>query len=58
MRSRVRVTRNRWRSGKLTAKQSSVVPWEVAGSQAVDRYSVMDLGQDHPVLCSSECISD
>ena len=49
--SRVRVTRNRWRSGKLIVKQSSVVSWEVAGSQAVKKYSVVDLGQDPPVLC-------
>ena len=35
----------------MTVKQSSVVPWEVAGEQAVKRYSVMDLGQDSLVLC-------
>ena len=49
--SRVRVTRNQQRSGKLTVKQSSVVPWEVAGDQVVERCSVTDIGQDSLVLC-------
>ena len=44
----VRVTRNQWRSDKLTVRLISVVPWEVVGDQ--ERYSVMDLGQHSPVL--------
>ena len=35
----------------MTVKQHSEASWEVADSQAVRRYSVMDLGQDPPVLC-------
>ena len=35
--SRVRIIRDQQRSGKLTVKQSSVVPWEVVGSQAVKK---------------------
>ena len=31
--------------------RSSAVPWEVAGSEAVTGNSVMDRGQDPPVLC-------
>ena len=37
--------------GKLNVKQSSVVPWEVVGDQVGQSYSVMDFGQDSPVLC-------
>ena len=37
--TRVHVTKDRYGSGKLTVK----LPWEVAGSQAVKRYSMMDL---------------
>ena len=48
---RVRVTGNQQRSGELTVKQISVVPWEVVRDQVGKRYSVMDLGQDSPVLC-------
>ena len=46
----VRVTGNQQRSDKLTVKLISVVPWEVVGEQVVQRNSVMDLGQDSPVL--------
>ena len=44
--ARARVTKDRKGSGKLTVKLS----WGVVGSQAVKRYSVMDLGRDSPVL--------
>ena len=43
--SRVRVTKDRLESGKLTVK----VPWKVEGGQAVKRYSVMDFGRDFPL---------
>ena len=43
--SRVRVTKDRQGSGKLTVTG----PWKVGCSQAVKMYSVMDLGQDSPV---------
>ena len=36
---------------KLSHVTKLVVPWEVVGEQVVKRYSVMDLGQDSPVLC-------
>ena len=39
---------------KLTVK----VPWKVGGSQAVKRYSVMDLGRDSPVLIMSFLLFD
>ena len=42
----VRGTKDRQGSVMLTVK----VPWKVGGSQAVKRYSVMDLGRDSPVL--------
>ena len=47
----MRVFGNQWRSDKLTVRLISVVPWEVLGDQVVKKYSVMDLGQDSPVLC-------
>ena len=36
---------------RITVRLISVVPWEVVGDQVVERYSVVDLGQDSPVLC-------
>ena len=47
----MRVPGNQWRSDLLTLGLISVVPWEVVGDKVVKRYSVMDLGQDSPVLC-------
>ena len=45
------VSQETGRSDKLTVRLISVVRWEVVGDQVVKRYSVMDRGQDSPMLC-------
>ena len=42
-----------WGCWGRAVKQISVVPWEVVGDEVGKRYSVMDLGQDSPVIVSS-----
>ena len=48
--ARVHITKDQEDSDRFTLK----VPWEVVRSQTVNRCSVVDLGQDSPVLCLHE----